>query len=201
MRKPVLLSASASAKRRHCEFWRDFLAFRPIVVGVALEAARFCVLRPRRVTRLASRNPRQQNVGRLRTRQCLRVATHASESLMRTVIELRMRHPPQSNVSRRHGGHFRLTDDKVGGLIHRGFCLARGCDVGCAVWVRRRPACDARVPQRGKAHLVTLCAGLAPEQLFGDGGLFCYPLRGCDSARSRWPRPARQGAIRILHLA
>src|SRR5882762_166031 len=56
--EPVLPSAAASAERRQSKLRRDFLALRPVVVGVALEAALFPVPRPGRMARLASPNPR-----------------------------------------------------------------------------------------------------------------------------------------------
>ena len=95
--------AAAGSKRRQREFRCDFLALRPIVVGVALKAARFRMLWPRSVAFLAGLNSRQQYIARFRARQRLRVATHASEPLMRPMIEFRMRHPPQGCIRRRDG--------------------------------------------------------------------------------------------------
>ncbi len=45
------------------------------------------------MTRLASRDARNQDVARFRARQRLRVAAHTSEAAMRLVIEFGMREP------------------------------------------------------------------------------------------------------------
>ena len=85
--------AAAGSKRRQREFRCDFLALRPIVVGVALKAARFRMLWPRSVAFLASFNSRQQHIAGFGARQRLRVTAHASKTRVRAVIEFRMRHP------------------------------------------------------------------------------------------------------------
>ena len=54
------------------------------------------------MTSLASRNPRQQDVGRFRARQRFLVATRAGKARVRAVIESCMRHPSQRDVRRRN---------------------------------------------------------------------------------------------------
>src|SRR2546427_738281 len=80
-------SAARRAKRRESKFWRYFLAFRPVVVGVAFGATRLGAVKTWCVAGLANRNSRQQNVFRLRAGQRVRVAAHASEATMGVVIE------------------------------------------------------------------------------------------------------------------
>src|SRR5260370_28971217 len=98
--------AAPSPESRQRKFRRDFLTLRPIVVGVALRAARLSMLRPRSMASLAGRNPRQQDVTRLRARERFRMAVHTSESLMRPMIELRMRHPPKCCLCARDARQF-----------------------------------------------------------------------------------------------
>jgi hypothetical protein len=58
-------------------FRRDFLPLRPVVVGVALGAARVSVTGAWRVTRFASGNTGQQNVACLGAGESFRVTAHA----------------------------------------------------------------------------------------------------------------------------
>src|ERR1700704_5684381 len=67
-------SAARRAKRRESKFWRYFLAFRPVVVGVAFGATRLGAVKTWCVAGLADRNSRQQNVFRLRAGKRARVA-------------------------------------------------------------------------------------------------------------------------------
>jgi len=86
-------SVAAGAKRGECEGGLHFLAFRPIVVGVALETTGLRMIRPRCMASTAGCDPRQQHIARFRARQRLRMATHTSKTGVRPVIEFRMRHP------------------------------------------------------------------------------------------------------------
>src|SRR5260370_8153187 len=79
--------AAACLQRRQCKFRRDFFALRPIVVGVALEAARFRVVGPRRMARPASSNSRQQEIARLRTRQRLPLPAPPPASLTPPLLD------------------------------------------------------------------------------------------------------------------
>jgi len=75
---------------------------------------------------LTSLNSRQQDVARFRACHCLCVAAHAGESLMRLMVELRMWHPLQRRVRRRHGWQTQFTGRKVFLLIRQEFGLASG---------------------------------------------------------------------------
>jgi len=90
---------AARAQRRQREFWRDFLPFRPVVVGVALGAARVGVTGAGSVTGFASRNTGQQDVAGFCTRQSLSMTVNARESTVSVVIELRVRHPLSHRAS------------------------------------------------------------------------------------------------------
>ena len=83
----------ACSQRRQSKRGLHFFSLRPIVIRVAFETARFRVFRPRRVASLASRNPGQKHVARLRAAERLLVTARARKSLMRVMIEFRMRHP------------------------------------------------------------------------------------------------------------
>ena len=96
------VSLATCAQRGQREFWRDFLALRPIVVSVALRAARVGVTWTRRVAGLARGNSWQQDVAGFRARQSLRVTAYAAESSMRVVVELSMRHPLRSYIGGCH---------------------------------------------------------------------------------------------------
>jgi hypothetical protein len=173
--KPVLPSAASSAERRKCEFWCNFPALRPVVVSVALKAARFRVLRPRRMAGLASFNSRQQDVARLRARQRLRVAAHASESLMRTVIEFCMRHPAQRCIGRRDVWQ---SSRDAGEFVD----VTPPHDLKFDFSVR----CSCRRCKR-----VALLTGFSPEQVFGFGGALRHPLRRSEDANCRCQRLTR----------
>src|SRR5437899_13011482 len=97
-------SVAAASERGKSEFLRDFLGLRPVVIRVTLEAARLGVIRPGRMASLASFHPWNQDVACFRTGQRFLMATHARESAMRVVIELRMRHPPQCHARRLNVG-------------------------------------------------------------------------------------------------
>ena len=86
-------SAGAGLELWERELWCDFFALVPVVVDVALEAARLRVIRSGRMASLASGNPGQQDVGRLRARERFLVAAHTRKAGVRAVIEYRMRHP------------------------------------------------------------------------------------------------------------
>ena len=93
---------SAGAQRRQRESRRDFLALRPVVISVALEAPGLCVIRSGRMTSLASRNPRQQNVAGFGARQRFLVAAYASKAGVRPVVEFRMWHPARDRLCLRY---------------------------------------------------------------------------------------------------
>ena len=91
-------SALARSQCRQRKRRLDFLPLRPIVIRVAFEAPRLGMLRPRRVTLLASRNPGKQHVACLRAAQRFFMAAHAGEAAMRVVIKICMRHPLGGDV-------------------------------------------------------------------------------------------------------
>jgi len=62
------------------------------VIGVALEAARFCVLRPGRMAGLANLDSRQQHVARFRAFEHLLVTTDTGEATVRVVVKFGVRH-------------------------------------------------------------------------------------------------------------
>ena len=68
------------------------------MIRMAFETPRFRMVRARRMARLAQRNPRNQNVRRLRTLQRILVASGARKSPVRVMIESGMRQPLQSNI-------------------------------------------------------------------------------------------------------
>ena len=73
-------------------------ALRGIVIRVALKAARLRRFCPRVVTRSASSDPRQKQIGTLLARQRSRVAVRAVHKSVLRVIEIGVRHVTRSNV-------------------------------------------------------------------------------------------------------
>jgi hypothetical protein len=98
--KKLNRSTLASSKCRQDKCRLHFFPFRPIVIGVALKAPRLRVLRSRRVTSLASRNPRQKHVAGLRAVQRFLVTAHARKTPVRVMIKSRVRHPLQHRPRR-----------------------------------------------------------------------------------------------------
>ena len=70
------------------------------MIGVAFEAARFSVVRALRVTLLANRDTRNQNVRRFRAPRRILVAALARKCRVRIVIKPRVRQPLQPGAGR-----------------------------------------------------------------------------------------------------
>src|SRR5258708_39030183 len=136
------------------------------------------MLRPRSMASLAGRNPRQQDVTRLRARERFRMAVHTSESLMRPMIELRMRHPPKCCLCARDARQFnRDAGEFIGVTPPRG----RPYDLSVQGFCKRR-------------ERVALLAGFSPKQVFSLGGALRHPLRRSEAANRLRQRLADQVA-------
>src|SRR5260370_23663908 len=139
------------------------------------------MLRPRSMASLAARNPRQQDVTRLRARERFRMAVHTSESLMRPMIELRMRHPPKCCLCARDARQFnRDAGEFIGVTPPRG----RQFDLSVESSCKRR-------------ERVALLAGVSPKQVVGLGGALRHPLRRSEDANGWRQRLTSQVATRI----
>src|SRR6266699_2825820 len=154
---------------RQREFRRDFLAFRPIVIGLALEAARFCVLRPGRMAGLTSLDSRQQHVARFRAFERLLVTTDAGEATVRVVVKFGVRHPAKRGE---RGLDFWQR------LVVKAMAVW-GVQPG---WQARRLIKTTRIPI---GERMTLSAGLAPEQFLSVGRVFRDPLRWGENSKFR----------------
>jgi len=129
------------------EFWRDFFALGPIVVGVALEAAGFGVILAGGMAGLAGGDARHEHVGGEGAGEGFFVATGAGEALVGLMIEFGVGHPVRGGV----GG---------GDRGQNGGGRGDGSDDWSAAYGKR----------------VALNAGFAPEELLGVGGAFGDPL-------------------------
>lgn len=81
---------------------RDFLALRPIVVGVAGKAAGLGVVRAGCVASFAVVDTRNQDVGGLLAGRGCGVAAGAGEAAMGVMIEARVEQPALRDVGGRH---------------------------------------------------------------------------------------------------
>src|SRR5712664_79528 len=97
------------------------------------------------------------------------MAAHASESLMRPMIELRMRHPPKCCLCARDARQFNRDAGEFIGVTPPG---GRQFDFSVQSFCKRR-------------ERVALLAGLSPKQVFGLGGALRHPLRRSEDA-NRW---------------
>ena len=75
-----------------------FFAFRPIVIGVAFEAARFGVVRAWGVAGFAICQRRNEHVAGVLAGERAGVAADAGEAAVSIVIEARVRHPAFGEV-------------------------------------------------------------------------------------------------------
>lgn len=78
----------------------DFLALRPVVVGVAFRAARFGVAGAGGVAGLAGGEAGNENVGRLRAANGFLMAPGAGKAAMGVVIEFGVREPAINGAGR-----------------------------------------------------------------------------------------------------
>lgn len=168
------------------ELWHYFFAFGPVVVGVALEAARLGVLGAGSMALLAGGNAGEQDVEGFLACESFFMAAHTGETAVSVVIEFRMGHPTRRRIG---GGDLREDAESQKGWRSSGTC-------GLTLWRRAGVAAESHVAEGEVGYRVAERAFL-PEDFFGDSTMLGDPLRGRQDLNARRKRPTGNVAARI----